>query len=350
MPAHSRKILILMRLREYSARLFRGLFSLLAISPAIALVFTCDAHAQSRIDEFAWAYAITPASAPTAIADDGTVYSLPESDRKFTRDQIRNRFGPADWYPGDHSRMPDIVAFGRESAGIWACSLCHYPSGQGRPENAGVAGLSKDYFIQQMRDFRNGRRGSADTRKANTSFMVAYASAMTDQEIEQAAEYFSSMTWRQWIEVVETDTVPKTRIQGGMHLRLEGEAAGTEPIGLRIIETPVDSEHTELLRDPRSGFIAYVPNGAIARGAVLAAGDGKAIRCSICHGEGLAGLGAVPTLRGRSPSYIARQLIDFQLGTRKGAWGPLMDAVVADLSAEDIVNLSAYLASLSPQP
>jgi cytochrome c553 len=58
----------------------------------------------------------------------------------------------------------------------------------------------------------------------------------------------------------------------------------------------------------------------------------------------------VPTLRGRSPSYIARQLADMKLGLRRGAWTPLMAPVVVSLSAEDILNLAAYLASLEPTP
>ena len=74
----------------------------------------------------------------------------------------------------------------------------------------------------------------------------------------------------------------------------------------------------------------------------------EAAGCVVCHGEGLRGLGPVPALAGRSPSYIARQLYDFQQGTRNGAWSDLMDTAVADLSIEDIVNLSAYTASLTP--
>jgi cytochrome c553 len=178
------------------------------------------AAAQSFIEELAWAYAISPAVTPPV--DDGTRYSLPGTDRQFTLDEIRNRMGPADWYPGDHPSMPPIVAHGREAAGIWACSMCHYPNGKGRPENASVVGLPKAYFIQQMYDFRNGLRESAEPRKPNTPLMTGFAVAMTDEEIEQAAEYFSSMRWTPWIEVVETDTVPKTRIAGGMHLKLEG--------------------------------------------------------------------------------------------------------------------------------
>jgi cytochrome c553 len=315
---------------------------------ALLLCFVgATAEAQSLIDELAWAYAITPGTAPPAPVDDGTRYSLPGSDRQFTLDQIRNRMGPADWYPGDHPSMPSIVAVGREAAGVWACSLCHYPNGKGRPENASVVGLPKEYFIQQMYDFKNGLRASAEPRKPNTPLMTGFAVAMTDDEIRAAAEYFSAIPWTPWIEVRETDTVPKTRVLGGMHLRLEGAEAGTEPIGRRIVESPVNAEHTELLRNPRSGFIAYAPRGSIARGEALARGA-KTTACSVCHGPDLGGLAIVPGLRGRSPSYIARQLADMKEGKRQGVWTPLMLPVLAPLGADDILDLSAYLASLSP--
>jgi cytochrome c553 len=312
---------------------------------AVLIGFTSSAFAQASLDELAWAYAISPDFPQEP--DDGTRHTLPGSERAFTLDQIRARFGPADWFPGDHPSMPPIVANGREGAGIWACALCHYPNGQGKAENAGVAGLKPAYFIQQLRDMQNGLRRSANTEKANTNLMIAYAAGMTDAEMAAAADYFGSMDWRPWIEVVETDTVPKTFLRGGLHLRLEGDEAGFEPIGRRIVESPVDTEGTEIFRNPRSGFIAYVPVGAVEAGEALATiSGGKSIQCAICHGKNLDGLGLVPTLRGRSPSYIARQLFDFQAGTRQGAWAPLMQGVVENLTADDMLHLAAYLASL----
>ncbi len=297
--------------------------------------------------DLAWAYAITPGPAPAAAVDDGTKLTLPGSDKTFTLDQVRNRMGPADWFPGDHPSMPPVVAKGREAAGIWACGLCHYPNGKGRPENAGVAGLNKEYFVQQLYDFKHGVRLSAEPLKPNTPIMAGFAVAMTDEEIEQSAEYFSSIKWTPWIEVVEAATVPKTRPAGGMWLRLEGAEAGMEPIGNRIIETPKNTEYTEKLRNPRSGFTAYVPPGSIKKGEALANGS-KTTKCGVCHGESLDGLAVVPTLRGRSPSYLARQLADFKQGTRHGLWSPLMAPVVASLTPDDILNLSAYLSSLPP--
>jgi len=297
--------------------------------------------------DLAWAYAITPGPAPAAAVDDGTKLTLPGSDKTFTLDQVRNRMGPADWFPGDHPSMPSVVAKGREAAGIWACGLCHYPNGKGRPENAGVAGLNKDYFVQQLYDFKHGMRLSAEPQKPNTPIMAGFAVAMTDEEIQQSAEYFASIKWTPWIEVVEAATVPKTRPAGGMWLRLEGAEAGTEPIGNRIIETPKNTEYTEKLRNPRSGFTAYVPPGSIKKGEALANGS-KTTKCGACHGESLDGLAVVPTLRGRSPSYLARQLADLKQGTRHGLWSPLMAPVVASLTADDILNLAAYLSSLPP--
>jgi cytochrome c553 len=132
-----------------------------------------------------------------------------------------------------------------------------------------------------------------------------------------------------------------------MHLKLEGAEAGSEPLGHRIVESPKNTEQTEQLRNSRSGFTAYVPKGSIAAGQKLATtGAGKTTPCTVCHGADLAGLAVVPPLRGRSPSYIARQLVDFKQGARHGLWAPLMGPVVANLSADDILELSAYLASL----
>src|SRR5215470_1551427 len=92
---------------------------------------------------------------PAQVQDNVTLHSLPGSKFQFTRAQIANRYGPADWFPEDHPAMPEIVARGRVSAQptIYACSLCHYPNGKGRPENANITGLTYEYFMQQMMDF-----------------------------------------------------------------------------------------------------------------------------------------------------------------------------------------------------
>ena len=314
----------------------------------LAVVLAVSVIPAFAAEPIPWAYAIPPAppAGATPPAPDTSIKHLSGSSGEFTRAQISDRFGPADWYPGDHPTMPDVVAHGKKPD-VWACSLCHYPNGKGRPENAPVAGFTTSYFIQQMNDFKNGLRKSAEPRKNNTNLMGTFAKGMTDDEIKAAAEYFGSMKWTPWIKVVETSTVPKTRNAGGMFLVLEGNEK--EPLGKRIIETPVNAEATEVLRDPHSSFIAYVPVGSVKKGeALVTKGAGKTTQCGVCHGADLKGIGPVPGLAGRSPSYLVRQMNDMKLGTRNGTWTPLMKPVVANLTDEDLLNIAAYTASLAP--
>jgi len=177
--------------------------------------------------------------------------------------------------------------------------------------------------------------------------MLGVGQAANDAEVKAAAEYFASLKPKKWIRVVEANMVPKTRAAGGMLIALEPEVM--EPIGSRIIEIPENLERTEL-RDSKSGFIAYVPSGSIKKGQTLAStgGNGKTIQCAICHGAGLKGLGNVPPLAGRSPSYIVRQLWDIKAGNRNGPWTQLMKEAVAKLTIDDMVMLAAYTSSLQP--
>jgi len=48
--------------------------------------------------------------------DDGIERTLPDTTATSTRNEAGYGYGPADWYPGDHPSMPDIVAHGNESA------------------------------------------------------------------------------------------------------------------------------------------------------------------------------------------------------------------------------------------
>jgi cytochrome c553 len=326
-----------------------------ALAVLAALPFAATVAVRAAADIPAWAYAIAPPPAPPApgaapavpaAQADTSLKSLPGTTKQFTRAQIADGFGPADWYPEDHPVMPDIVAKGKRPDAR-ACGLCHMPNGKGRQENAGVSGLPVSYFMQQLNDFRNGVRKSAEPRKANTNIMIQIAKALTPEEMKQSAEYFGAIKWTPWIRVVETNTVPKMKSNGGIWVPLEGENAGKEPIGVRIIETPEKPENTEVLRDPHAGFIAYAPVGSVKKGEALVknGGNGKTIECTACHGPDLLGVGPVPGIAGRSPSYLVRQMYDMQMGARNGEWTQLMKPVVAKLTSEDLVNIVAYVSS-----
>ena len=89
------------------------------------------------------------------------------------------------------------------------------------------------------------------------------------------------------------------------------------------------------------------PVGSIKRGEdlVVRGGGGKTTACGVCHGANLEGIGPVPPLAGRGPSYLVRQLYDMQAGTRIGTWTELMKPVVAKLSTADMLAIAAYTAS-----
>jgi len=303
------------------------------------------ASAQNQSDLPAWAYVVRPADYKGP-ADDGSVHHVPNSKGGWTATQLNDFFYVADWHPEDHPPMPEIVARGRKPE-VYACGVCHRADGPGGPENAALAGLPQAYIVQQMADFKSGARRSALPERRPAHWMVAVAEAVNDAEVAAAAAYFSSLKPRKTITIVETDLVPKTHVVGWILAPVNNQ--DKEPIGQRIIETPKDVEQFES-RDARSEFIAYVPTGSVARGAALAktGGDGKTVQCNLCHGPDLTGLGAVPGIAGRSPSYIVRQLIDIQRGKRASAAGLPMKGVVANLNQDDIVSVASYLASLAP--
>ena len=327
---------------------FRALFAIpvaiiLVAAPVAAQVpGTPSTPSTLMPDSFpAWAYPWNPDF--KVPPDDGVPRRVPDSAASFTIAQERDLFFSPDWHPGDHAAMPEIVMRGRQPD-VRACGSCHRAEGTGGPENSSLAGLPASYIIQQMADFKSGARKFAGPQRSPVTLMVAIAKAATDAEVASAAAYFSSLKPKSIINVVETDTVPKTQIARVFYMTLPNEAA--EAIGRRIIEAPVDVEQFEH-RDSRSQFTAYVPRGSIAKGEALTKA-GASIPCATCHGGDLKGIGPIPGIAGRSPSYIVRQLYDFQQGARAGVASALMKPAVEKLSHDEMISLAAYIASLKP--
>jgi len=59
--------------------------------------------------------------------------------------------------------MPGVVGNGRKPK-TFACGYCHYPNGQGRPENSSLAGLSAGYIAQQIADYKNNLRKTSEPK------------------------------------------------------------------------------------------------------------------------------------------------------------------------------------------
>ena len=311
---------------------------------ALWLFYCSAAIANPAPDILDWAYPMNPTSVPPPAPDDGALRRVPGSDQSFTLTRIRDLYGVPDWHPGDHPPMPQVVARGRKPA-IYACGYCHLPNGLGRPENASLAGLPAPYIEQQIADFQRGTRGTAKPDRVPASLMIQNSKGLTNAEMSDAAEYFASLVPRPWVHVIESTTVPVTHVSAWARLPTAGES---EPIGDRIIEVPEDPV-LFVARDARAGFVAYVPPGSIAKGEDLVRRGGvDGVPCGTCHGTDLRGLGPIPGIAGRSPSYLVRQLYEFQHGIRAGSWSALMAPQVKGLSPDDMISIAAFAASLEP--
>lgn len=318
-----------------SRSLVRSAAFLCASLAPLLIGFSANAQEVLRVPEGlpGWAFNIPDKVQPSAVKVEGVVKAR-GSKREYEASKIAGNATPPDWFPEEHPPAPKAVTGGE---GIrFACGSCHLMSGQSHAEAADIAGMPAQYLMRQMQYYKDGSRKD-DAR------MGPIAKTTSEENIREAAEYFSSLKPRPFVKVIETATPPKTFIAtAGRHRQLHPDG-GTEPIGERIIQIPEDPFGTEI-RDPHAGFIAYVPTGSIARGEALVK-DGA---CATCHGEGLKGKGDVPRLAGLQPLQVTRQLFLIQHGASGGKTIEPMKPVVAKMTPNDIIAISAYAGSLPP--
>ncbi|MGH8742891.1 MAG: c-type cytochrome [Burkholderiales bacterium] len=88
----------------------------------------------------------------------------------------------------------------------------------------------------------------------------------------------------------------------------------------------------------------------LAAGASFAGGDAdvgkqKFAACAACHGaDGNSAMPDFPRIAGQQPDYIVKALSDYKSGARKD---PIMGAMAASLSKQDMQDLAAYFSSQS---
>lgn len=93
-------------------------------------------------------------------------------------------------------------------------------------------------------------------------------------------------------------------------------------------------------------FSAAIAIASSAHAADVAAGKDKAQICAGCHGDnGISQMDGIPSLAGQLDQFIQWQLVYFRAGARKNEQ---MQPIVEQLNNEDIRNLGAYFASLTP--
>jgi cytochrome c553 len=137
---------------------------------------------------------------------------VPGSKAHFTEAGVNDRFNVPDWFPKDHPPLPEVVAHGKPPK-VFACGYCHLPNGQGRPENAPLAGQPAAYIIEQVSEMKEGRRKTSAPTMGSIKSMYAIAGAVSPEDVKIAADYFSKLKYKKWIRVVETDTVQVRRFQ-----------------------------------------------------------------------------------------------------------------------------------------
>ena len=250
-------------------------------------------------------------------ACDPAPRSVPGSTVSLTVAQTRDAYNPPDWFPDAHPPMPPV-------GGAWPAegdARVRLLSSRQRPgparervarRAAGGVHRSADGRLQERRSQERraedgaaqrddpGREGGHRRRRSRT-----------------AAAYFSSFPFKKWIRVVESKDVPKTRIAGSMHVPTND---GTEPLGRRIIEMPEDLERTEIARCVVADLSPTCRSAASREASrwCKTGGTARRVACGTCHGADLKGLGPVPPLAGRSPSYTVRQLFDHAARRAKG--------------------------------
>jgi len=313
---------------------------------SVALLGATCSKAQSAVFPD-WAYPPCDRT-PRATASDTTrPLSVAGSQVRFAAADLARASITSDWFPLEHAKLPAVVAASHSDKKI-ACGYCHLADGSGRPENAKVSGLPVAYIIAQVRSIHTEERQPAKPGWAPSALMKDAIADLSDQEIAEAAEYFSRQRTKSHVRVLERAFVPQHAASCGIFIPADGRL---RPLHQAILEMPIDAERFER-RDPHTTYIAYVPKGSVDRGRQLAgSGDnGRTQPCAACHGADLRSGPELegPPLAGRFASYLFRQLYGFQSGARAGDSAQPMQSVVAKLTQADMIDLAAYAASLTP--
>ena len=327
----------------------------MAMLSLIGAVLAAGAIAQTPAADLPdWLFPIDPDSLhrqrmrnppPLPPLDDTEPLQIPGSTEKLTAARIGDVNNAPDWFPSEHGPMPELVAKGRTKPPMIACAFCHTPTGQGRPENSALAGLTENYIREQLRDFRSGARQPIGPPEYLPSRgMHAVAEAMTDADIDETAKYFAQQKLARRVWVIESFRIPRAEPSDWVYM----EVPGTEDLGDRMLEVTNEIERHQH-RDPKLQYTAYVPPGAIGRGKRLVTkGDGKTQVCATCHGANLKGMNDIPPIAGRSPTYLLRQLLAFKTGSRANEAGKQMLPTVEKLEVNDMIDVVAYVSSLYP--
>lgn len=95
-------------------------------------------------------------------------------------------------------------------------------------------------------------------------------------------------------------------------------------------------------------LLGMISTPVLAEGSI-AQGQSKAASCVACHGaSGKAANPIYPNLAGQNEAYLELAMYAYKKGERSAGQAGVMQAFTSSLSDEDISDLAAYYASLTP--
>ncbi len=166
------------------------------------------------------------------------------------------------------------------------CAVCHGLNGHSvSPTFPNLAAQQPVYIENQLKAFKDQTRSDPDAQ----AFMWGMASGLSDEMITEVAQYFSSQT-----------------------------------------PPPPESGDPKLIAQGHTIFTHGIPAEGVPA-------------CASCHGPEAAGRGMFPRLAGQHQQYLLKQLLVIQTALRTA---PVMHGVIKDLSRQQMLAVTTYLASL----
>ncbi len=197
------------------------------------------------------------------------------------------------------------------------CAGCHGQEGiSASPANPSVAGKPLAENAEALLAYREGRKTGG-----MAGMMANFAKVMSDKDIVDVSAYYASLNSGAKQQAAKPAAQPA--------------AEKAKPEEMPVVKTVAPKEIKQQ--------IARMLPGNVQAGAEL-----HQKQCAACHGkDGIASMGANPSLAGQPIVVSAKELLDYRDGRRGTAGMALMMANAAKLLSDaDIGNLAAYYASL----
>jgi cytochrome c553 len=165
------------------------------------------------------------------------------------------------------------------------CSGCHGPAGVSQiPENPHLAGLQPRYFVQQMKDFKSGKRASAT--------MAPIMAMIEESEFEALASYFREQ------KPAPPGKGDPAKLSQGKEIYYEGIVASAVPA------------------------------------------------CSGCHNDDGTGTNRYPRVAGQQSVYLVQQMLGYKTGSRDNDDRGVMRAVAQRMTEQEIRAVAEFIVTM----